>query len=293
KRTVRAVDGVSLDIHRNETLAVVGESGSGKTTLGRALLRLVDKSSGSIAVGTRDLDTLNRKESRVIRRSMQIVFQDPYSSLDPRQRLGAIVGEGLRFARGLTRKARSDRVKQTLADVGIDPDWVNRYPHELSGGQRQRISIARAIITRPTVIVADEAVSALDLTVQSQVLRLLKSLQRHMGFSYLFISHDLGVVGEVADRIVVMYRGQAVESGPRDEILDRPHHPYTCALLNAVPELITVTPGSYRLADRHAEVPAPPPGFAIDDRPETESGEQPVEFVEVSPGHLAAYRRAS
>ncbi|HZD52214.1 MAG TPA: ABC transporter ATP-binding protein [Woeseiaceae bacterium] len=289
---VRAVDGVSFGIRRNETLAVVGESGSGKTTLGRALLRLVDKSSGTITVDARDLDTLNRNESRSIRRSMQIVFQDPYSSLDPRQRLAAIVGEGLRFVPGLTRAARAARVRETLADVGIDPDWAERYPHELSGGQRQRIGIARAIITRPKVIVADEAVSALDLTVQAQILELLKTLQRHMGFSYLFISHDLGVVGQVADRIVVMYRGQAVESGRRDDILDRPHHPYTCALLNAVPELITVAPDSYRLAKRRAEVPAPPRGFAIDCRPHAAGGEQATELVEVSPGHHVAYRRS-
>lgn len=263
---VRAVDGVSFNIQRNETLAVVGESGSGKTTLGRAMLGLVPKTSGSVLFSGQKLEDLRGSARREAQRRAQIIFQDPYSSLDPRKRIGQIVGEGLRHSRELDAGQRRARVAQTLVDVGIDPGWISRYPHELSGGQRQRIGIARAIITRPALVVADEAVSALDLTVQAQVLKLLKDLQRRIGFSYLFISHDLGVVEQVADRIIVMYRGAIVEMGSRDDIFDRPRHPYTCALLGAVSELEADQTLGYRLRERRLEQARPPQGFQEDQR---------------------------
>jgi peptide/nickel transport system ATP-binding protein len=293
-REVRAVNSVSFDINENETLAVVGESGSGKTTLGRAILKLVQKSAGRIEFAGQDLDSLDRQAERLLRRRMQIVFQDPYSSLDPRKRISSIVGEGLRLIPGLSKTQRAERVRETLRNVGLDPDWGTRYPHELSGGQRQRIGIARAIITEPQLIVADEAVSALDLTVQAQVLDLLKELQQRMAFSYLFISHDLGVVNQVADRIIVMYRGAIVEIGSTADIFEAPAHPYTCALLNAVPQLEPDSVRGYSLADRSVTPPPPPSGLHADTR---FSGDAVAEWqptlVEVSDDHFVAYNRAT
>ncbi|HEX7061211.1 MAG TPA: ABC transporter ATP-binding protein [Woeseiaceae bacterium] len=285
---VRAVDGVSFTIRPRETLAVVGESGSGKTTLGRAILRLVEKSGGRLLVDGRDTDGLGNAALRELRREMQIVFQDPYSSLDPRQRIGRIVGEGLRLVPGLSATERKARVARILAEVGIEPDWSRRFPHELSGGQRQRIGIARAIVSRPRLVVADEAVSALDLTVQAQVLELLKRLQARFEFSYLFITHDLGVVEQIADRVIVMYRGRIVEMAPADGLFDRPHHPYTCELLNAVPELAGNAEHGYRLAQREHLVPPPPAGMRVDQR-YAGRGDAPVSLIEVTPGHVAAY----
>lgn len=290
---LRAVDGITFDIHRDETLAVVGESGSGKTTLGRAILQLVDTASGSISVDGQDVSGLKRKAQREMRRRMQIVFQDPYSSLDPRKRIGHIVAEGLRLVPGLDRQQREEKVIQTLQDVGIDPAWARRYPHQLSGGQRQRVAIARAIITRPMLVVADEAVSALDLTVQSQVLRLLKDLQQRIGFSYLFISHDLGVVEQIADRVIVIRRGRVVESGSRDDVFDRPHHPYTCALLNAVPQLNGDITSGFQLAARNVAPPPPPAGLTHDMRySDPMSDGQIEEIVAISPTHQVAYHRS-
>jgi peptide/nickel transport system ATP-binding protein len=292
-RETRAVDGVSFDINENETLAVVGESGSGKTTLGRAILKLVQISAGRIEFAGQDLDSLDRQAERLLRRRMQIVFQDPYSSLDPRKRISSIVGEGLRLIPGLSKAQRAERVRETLQNVGLDPDWGSRYPHELSGGQRQRIGIARAIITEPQLIVADEAVSALDLTVQARVLSLLKELQQRMAFSYLFISHDLGVVSQVADRIIVMYRGAVVEIGSTADIFEAPAHPYTCALLNAVPQLEPDSVRGYSLADRSVTPPPPPAGLHADTR---FSGDAVAEWqpmvVEVSKDHFVAYNQA-
>jgi peptide/nickel transport system ATP-binding protein len=285
---VRAVDGVSFTIEPRETLAVVGESGSGKTTLGRAILKLVDKCGGEVRVEGRDIHALDAAATRALRRELQIVFQDPYSSLDPRKRIGQIVGEGLRLLPALGTRERAERVRQMLEAVGIDPGWSQRFPHELSGGQRQRIGIARAIVTRPRLVVADEAVSALDLTVQAQVLALLKDLQQRFGFSYLFIAHDLGVVEQIADRILVMYRGQVVEMGSRDDIFDRPRHPYTCLLLNAVPELGGDAAGGYRLIQNAYRAPAPPQGWTEDARYHGREEERP-RLVEVGPGHSAAF----
>lgn len=289
---VHAVDGVSFDIHACETLAVVGESGSGKTTLGRAVLKLVDKSAGKICVDGRDMDELSAQEMRALRRELQIVFQDPYSSLDPRKRIGQIVGEGLGLIPGLSRDEKRKRVNEVLTAVDIDANWSGRFPHELSGGQRQRIGIARAIVTQPRLIVADEAVSALDLTVQAQVLKLFKDLQNQFRFSYLFITHDLGVVEQIADRIMVMYRGQLVEIGSRDDIFDRPAHPYTCSLLNAVPELSGNTQTGFSLSQKNFSAPPPPRGFSHDLRYAGDFNAS-ASLIEVSVGHFAAFSSCS
>lgn len=286
-REVRAVDGVSLEIYRNETVAVVGESGSGKTTLGRAIIGLVPRTEGSIEFEGKQVDALPDLARREAMRRAQIIFQDPYSSLNPRKRIGSIIGEGLRYEQGLVREERDLRVARMLDAVGLDPAWRNRFPHELSGGQRQRVGIARAVITRPRLVVADESVSALDLTVQAQVLKLLKDLQHRMGFSYLFISHDLGVVEQVADRIAVMYRGAIVELGSRDDIFDRPGHPYTRALLGAICELAPSGEGGYRLRERRRECLPSPRGFGPDRRYLGDVA-APVELRELAPGHLVA-----
>jgi len=216
----RAVDRASLTLGKGETLAVVGESGSGKTTIGRALVRLVEESEGSIRFEGRELTALEGRSLASYRLQTQMVFQDPFSSLDPRMTLAAIVAEGLRTMPGLTSAERDRRARAMLAEVGLPGDYGDRHPHELSGGQRQRVSIARAIVATPKLLVADEPVSALDVTVQKQILRLFADLQEKFGFSYLFISHDLGVVEQIADRVVVMYRGRILECGTRDQVYD-------------------------------------------------------------------------
>lgn len=232
----RAVAGVDLAIAQGETVALVGGSGSGKTTLGRAMLRLVQPSGGRLLFRGRDVTTARDAAFREFRLACQIVFQDPYSSLDPRMRIGDIVAEPLRHEPGLDAAARAARVAETFEAVGL-PGMDRRFPHQLSGGQRQRVAIARAIVRRPALVVADEPVSALDMTVQKQILELIRTLQAERGFACLFISHDLGAVAEVADRVVVMQNGGIVEQGTRDEIFDHPQHPYTRALLAATPTL--------------------------------------------------------
>lgn len=232
----RAVAGVDLAIRRGETVALVGGSGSGKTTLGRAMLRLVQPSGGRLLFRGRDVTTGGGPDTRAFRLDCQIVFQDPYSSLDPRQTIGEIVAEPLRHEPGLSRDDVRARVAETFDDVGL-PGMGDRFPHQLSGGQRQRVAIARAIVRRPALVVADEPVSALDMTVQKQILGLIRQLQEQRGFACLFISHDLGAVAEVADRIVVMQDGLVVEEGPRDAVLDTPVHAYTRALLDATPRI--------------------------------------------------------
>jgi peptide/nickel transport system ATP-binding protein len=229
----RAVKGVDLAIRRGETVALVGGSGSGKTTLGRAMLRLVQPSGGQLLFRGHDVTTGAARDFRL---ACQIVFQDPYSSLDPRQRVGEIVAEPLRHEPGLDAAARAARVAETFVAVGL-PGMDRRFPHQLSGGQRQRVAIARAIVRRPALVVADEPVSALDMTVQKQILELIRQLQEERGFACLFISHDLGAVAEVADRVLVMQDGAIVEQGGRDAIFDAPRHPYTRALLDATPRL--------------------------------------------------------
>jgi peptide/nickel transport system ATP-binding protein len=234
---VRAVDGVSFEIRRGETLALVGESGCGKSTLGRLLLRLIEASEGSVFFEGTDLYSLSRREMRSMRRKAQIVFQDPYGSLSPRRSVADIIAEPLEvfgLARG--RRERRDRVAGLLTQVGLSPSHMDRYPRQFSGGQRQRIGIARAIAADPSFIVADEPVSALDVSVQAQIVNLLQDLQERKGFSYLFVAHDLAVVRHIADRVMVMYLGRTVEIGPKREIYAAPQHPYTQALLSAAPE---------------------------------------------------------
>ena len=233
---VHAVDGVDLTIRAGETVAVVGGSGSGKTTLGRAILRLLPATGGSVLYRGADVLGTSRAGLRAFRMGCQLVFQDPYSSLDPRMRVGAIVDEPLKLLAGMGRAERARRVEETLAEVGL-AGFAPRLPHELSGGQRQRVAIARAIVRRPDFIVADEPVSALDMTIQKQVLALFRTLQRERGFACLFISHDLSAVEEIADRVIVMQGGRIVEQGMRDDIFDRPQHAYTKALLEASPAL--------------------------------------------------------
>jgi oligopeptide/dipeptide ABC transporter ATP-binding protein len=233
--TLRVVDGVSFQIGAGETVGLVGESGCGKSTTGRCVLYLERPTSGSIRFEGQDLGQLSPNDLRVLRRKMQVVFQDPYASLNPRFTIGQIIGEPLSVHQLATGKARQERIAELLTMVDLSPDFSRRYPHEFSGGQRQRIGIARAIAVEPSFVVLDEPVSALDVSIQAQILSLLDQLQRRLHLSYLFIAHDLAVVGQMCDRVAVMYLGKIVEVAERDALYQQPHHPYTQALLAAVP----------------------------------------------------------
>ncbi|HEX2449557.1 MAG TPA: oligopeptide/dipeptide ABC transporter ATP-binding protein [Gemmatimonadales bacterium] len=258
---MRAVDGVSFELGRGETLGLVGESGCGKSTVGRTILRLQEPTAGKAYFEGADVFTLDRIALRQLRRRMQIIFQDPYGSLNPRMRIGDAVAEGIEIHRLATGPDVMRRVRALLEEVGLDSGYARRYPHEFSGGQRQRIGIARALAVEPAFIVCDEPVSALDVSVQAQVLNLLTDLQRRRGLSYLFIAHDLAVVRQIAQRVAVMYLGRIVEEGPTEALLARPSHPYTVALLSAAPE---PDPASAKqrivLAGDIPNPSAPPPG---------------------------------
>ena len=232
---VKAIDGVSLDVEEGETVGLVGELGCGKTTLGRCLVRLIEPSGGTITFEGRELSSLSGPAMREMRRKMQIIFQDPYASLNPRMRIGDIIGEGLRIHRLANRRDCKPRVIELLRRVGLRSEYYGRYPHEFSGGQRQRIGIARALAVNAKFIVADEAVSALDVSIQVQILNMLLDLQQELGLTFLFISHDLRVVEHVSDRVAVMYLGKIVEVAPAGKLYRVGQHPYTRALLSAVP----------------------------------------------------------
>jgi len=235
KEIVRAVDGVSFYIKKREVLGLVGESGCGKTTCGKVILRIFEPTSGKIFFNGEDITNLKRKDMTKYRKKMMIIYQDPYGSLDPRMTLGTTIGEPLSVHNILRKKEREERVIEIMSKVGLTPEQINRYPHEFSGGQRQRIGIARALATNPEFIVADEAVSALDVSIQAQIINLLQDLQKEFGITLLFISHDLSVIKHISNRIAVMYLGKIVEMSPKSELFNNPKHPYTKALLSAIP----------------------------------------------------------
>jgi oligopeptide transport system ATP-binding protein len=292
---VRAVDGVSFTIRRGETLGLVGESGCGKTTTGRCILQLERPTSGSIRFEGQELTTLGAEALRPVRRRMQVIFQDPYSSLNPRMTVGQIVEEPLAVHRLVTdTAARAARVRKLLGQVGLLPQHGQRYPHELSGGQRQRVGIARALAMEPSLIICDEPVSALDVSIQAQIINLLEDLGRELGLTYLFVAHDLSVVRHISDRVAVMYLGRIVEVADRQALYESPLHPYTRALLSAVPIPDPAVEAQRERLVLGGEVPSPlrpPPGCAFHPRcpiAVEDCHRSRPDLREIHPGHRAA-----
>jgi len=265
--TVKAVNGIDLEIFPGRTLGLVGESGSGKSTLGRLILKLIEPTEGRVFFDGRDLAGLSRTQLRLLRRQMQLVFQDPYSSLNPRMRVRAIVGEGIEIHKLARGREKEERIAELLSMVGMDADAMNRYPHEFSGGQRQRIGIARALAVNPRFVVLDEPVSALDVSIQAQIINLLQDLQERLNLTYLFIAHDLRVVEHVSERVAIMYLGKIVEQAGRDQIYSNPRHPYTRALLSAIPSIDAAgRPERIKLPGELPSPLAPPPGCSFHPR---------------------------
>jgi oligopeptide/dipeptide ABC transporter ATP-binding protein len=291
---VRAVDGVSFDIQRGETLGLVGESGCGKSTTGRTILQLYRPTSGSVHFDDVDLVHLKGEELRKTRRKMQMIFQDPYASLNPRMTVADIVGEPLVVHEVAKGKEIQDRVQHLLEIVNLNPSFASRYPHEFSGGQRQRIGIARALALQPSFIICDEPISALDVSIQAQVVNLLEELQEQFNLTYLFIAHDLSMVKHISDRVAVMYLGVIVELATRDELYAKPLHPYTQALLSAVPIPDPIADAKRQRTILQGDVPSPanpPSGCRFRTRcpiAEAVCAESRPEFREIKPGHFVA-----
>ena len=292
---IKAVDGVSFEIQRGETLGLVGESGCGKSTVGRAILRLYEPTAGRLVFDGQDITNLGEAELRPLRRRMQMIFQDPYASLNPRHSVGRMVGEPMRVHGLAGRREANRRVRELLQTVGLPADAATRYPHEFSGGQRQRIGLARALALNPDFIVADEPVSALDVSIQAQIINLLENLQREFDLTYLFIAHDLAVVRHISDRIAVMYLGSIVEVSPAEDLYDNPLHPYTISLLSAVPIPDPVIERQRETILLSGDLPSPanpPPACRFHTRcpyiQPTRCTEDAPELRKLSDGHLVA-----